>query len=89
MKEEAIREMNLQTDKISVQLRSEFDSGSGEDRWPLATFSGGVNRISLSRRGNTTTIKIESPQAVIWSEGYRKPAVRPGRRAKIAQATPV
>ena len=84
-----VDEMNIATDAICIQLRKDTSAAAlAEDRWPLATFSGGIEKIQIRRRGNTTTIKIKSPEASVWCDDVHRPPQRGLRSAGALKAKP-
>ena len=54
------------------------------DYWPLASFMGGVDKISVDRRGDTTIIKIVSPAGGIYLD---VPWKRPKREFRSRRAS--
>jgi len=45
------------------------------DRWPLASVKGGVDKMTVERKGNTTIIKIVSPEggSYLDPDGWQRP----------------
>lgn len=69
------KEMDLKEDQISIQLRpyNGKDGALGADYWPLVTFKG-VEGFEISQEGNTTTIKIRSPESSVRAENWERPS---------------
>jgi hypothetical protein len=63
-----------------------------KDTWPLASIKGGVDKMTVEIKGNTTIIKIVSPDASSgldpggWERPKREWRSRRGRQAKAAPA---
>ena len=60
----------IDTPAISIQLRNAKGSPRSQDYWPLATIKGGIETMTVTRRGRTLTLKIVSPDAAVWSDGW-------------------
>ncbi len=47
----------------------------GKDHWPLASIRGGVDKMTVQRKGNTTIIKIVSPEggSYLDPDGWERP----------------
>ena len=58
------------------------------DYWPLASFLGGVDKITVDRRGNTTIIKIVSPDGGIYLDDSWERPKREWRSRRASQAKP-
>jgi hypothetical protein len=48
--------------EINVELRDKRNHPGSPEYWPLAVVEGGIDRITVEREGNTTIIKIVSPE---------------------------
>jgi hypothetical protein len=82
-----IKELDIATDTISVQLRAyDEEKGFGDDHWTLAKVWGGIEQIRVRRRGNITTIRIKSPEARLGCDDVDRPPQHrsPGRGASKA-----
>ena len=80
-------EFSHNTDRILIQLVGDKKNVEGD--WPLVTFRGGLDRVSVTRRGSVTTIKIASRDAALWMEGaWKRRPVRPGNGRKSAKIEP-
>jgi hypothetical protein len=70
-----------------VESSPENRGPGGGDYWPLASVKGGVDRITVERRGNTTIIKIVSPGggSYLDPDGWDRPK-REWRSRSASQA---
>ena len=80
-------EVSLDTPSINVELRNKSARPGSYDRWPLASIEGGIDKISVDRRGNTTIIKIVSPEGSIYADNWKRPK-REWRTRRLAQPAP-
>jgi hypothetical protein len=69
-------EFGHNTDQILIQLVGAKRNVKGS--WPLATFRGGLDKVRVSRTGSTTTIKIASRDAIVWTDDWERE--KPQRR---------
>lgn len=74
MKKTSERELDIANDTVCLQLRAQDGKNRfGNDYWPLATLAGGIEEMTFSREGDTTVIRIRSPEATIWCDDVRRP----------------
>jgi hypothetical protein len=67
-----IEEVTMDTRSISIEMRNGAARGKS-DRWPLASVIGGIDKLTIDRRGNTTIIKIVSPQGGPIMDNWERP----------------
>jgi hypothetical protein len=85
-------EPDLLDDEAAVVLvRRNADLRRAKDRWSLAGVSGGIDKMTVERKGNTTIIKIVSPEGGSYLDpgGWERPTrERRRRRTPAAKAKP-
>jgi hypothetical protein len=60
----------------TVEVRTrDFQTRGPKDHWPLAILGGGIDKMTVERKGNTTIIKIVSPEggSVLDPGGLERP----------------
>jgi hypothetical protein len=80
------REIDFDTPDISVQLRA-TEGGIKGDYWPLATLTGGIDKLTVKQRqtksGLKTTIEFVTVGGDLISSSYNRTKVRRSIAARL------
>lgn len=83
-------EVTMNTNVIHLQLVA--DHPMKNDRWPLASLIGGIDKMTIRHRGNRVMVEFVSPEARVTADSWVRPKRGPDSRrdlaAKAAKATP-
>lgn len=77
-------EFSLDAKEIVVELRDRPGGAKlAEHSWPIAVVRGGIDKFSITHRGDTTTIKIVSPAGNAISDDWERPKRGRGSRKAL------